>query len=35
LIENQRMKKTDLAKALKAVFNHRATLMRKWSEFHD
>jgi hypothetical protein len=35
LIENQRMKKADLAKALKAVFNHRLALMRKWSEFHE
>jgi hypothetical protein len=34
LIENRRMKKSDLAKALKGVFDHRLMLLRKWSEFH-
>ena len=35
LIENRRMRKTDLARALKAVFVHRSALLRKWSEFHE
>jgi hypothetical protein len=34
LVENRRMKKADLAKALKAVFEHRTMLMQKWSEIH-
>jgi len=34
LIENRRMKKSDVAKALKAAFDHRSALLRKWSEFH-
>jgi hypothetical protein len=29
------MRKTDLARALKAVFVHRSALLRKWSEFHE
>ena len=29
LIENRRMKKADLAKALKAVLDHRSALLRK------
>ena len=35
LVENRRMKKADLAKALRAVFEHRAMLMQKWSEIHE
>lgn len=34
LIENRRMEKTDLAKALRAVFHHRSALLQKWSEYH-
>ena len=34
LIENRRMKKRDLAKALKGVFDNRSMLLQKWSEFH-
>jgi len=34
LVDNRRMKRTDLAKALKIVFENRTTLMRKWSEIH-
>jgi hypothetical protein len=37
LIENRRMKKKDLAKALKGVFDNRSMLsmlLQKWSEFH-
>lgn len=34
LIENRRMKKTDLAKALRAGFDHRSALLQKWSEYH-
>jgi hypothetical protein len=34
LIENRRMKKTELAKALRAVFDHRSALLQKWSEYH-
>jgi len=34
LIENRRMKKNDLAKALKGVFDNRSMLLQKWSEFH-
>jgi Domain of unknown function (DUF4160) len=34
LIENRRMKKHDLAKALQGVFEHRSMLLQKWSEFH-
>jgi len=35
LVENRRMKKTDLARALKAVFEYRVMLKRRWSEIHD
>ena len=35
VIENRRMSRTDLAKALNAVLEHRATLRRRWSEIHD
>jgi hypothetical protein len=34
LIQSRRMKKADVAKTLKAVFDHRSTLLRKWSELH-
>lgn len=34
LIENRRMKRSDLSKALKAVSEHRSLLMEKWSKFH-
>jgi hypothetical protein len=34
LIENRRMSKTDLAKALQGVFEHRSMLLQKWSEIH-
>jgi len=34
LIENRRMKKADVAKALRAAFEHRAALLQKWSEYH-
>jgi hypothetical protein len=34
LIENRRMTKPDLAKALAGVFEHRWMLMQKWSEIH-
>jgi hypothetical protein len=34
LVDNRRMKRVDLAKALKAVFEHRTMLMQKWSEIH-
>jgi len=34
LIENRRMKKNELAKALKGVFENRSMLLNKWSEFH-
>jgi hypothetical protein len=34
LVDNRRMSRVDLAKALKAVFEHRAMLMQKWSEIH-
>jgi hypothetical protein len=34
LIENRRMKKKDLAKALKGVFDNRSMLLQKWSEVH-
>jgi hypothetical protein len=35
LIDNRRMKRADLAKALRVVFEHRAMLMQKWSEIHE
>jgi Domain of unknown function (DUF4160) len=34
LIENRRMKRSDLSKALKGVSEHRLMLMEKWSKFH-
>lgn len=34
LVDNRRMKRVDLAKALKTVFEHRTMLMQKWSEIH-
>jgi len=34
LIENRRMNKSDLAKALKGVFEHRSMLLQKWNEIH-
>jgi hypothetical protein len=34
LIENRRMKRNDLSKALRGVSEHRLLLMEKWSEFH-
>jgi hypothetical protein len=34
LIDNRRMRRVDLAKALRAVFEHRKMLKEKWSEIH-
>ena len=34
LVENRRMGKRDVARALKAVREHRLMLMRRWSEIH-
>jgi Domain of unknown function (DUF4160) len=34
LIENRRMKPTDLAAALHAAFEHQTMLRQKWSEIH-
>jgi Domain of unknown function (DUF4160) len=34
LIYNRRMKRADLAKALRAVFENRKMLTEKWSEIH-
>jgi hypothetical protein len=34
LVDNRRMTKSDLAKALRAVFEHRTMLVQKWSEIH-
>ena len=34
LIENRRMRRGDVAKALQAVFEHRSMLQRRWSEIH-
>jgi hypothetical protein len=34
LIENRRMKRSDVAKALKAVFDHQSMLRHRWSEIH-
>jgi hypothetical protein len=34
LVDNRRMKRADLAKALKAIFENRAMLMQKWCEIH-
>jgi hypothetical protein len=34
-IDNRRMKRSDLSKALKGVFENRLLLMEKWSKFHE
>ena len=34
IVDNRCMKKSDLAKALRAVFEHRTILVQKWSEIH-
>ena len=34
LIDNRRMKRSDLSKALKGVFEHRALLMEQWRKLH-
>ena len=34
LIENRRMKRGDITKALKVVLEHRSMLRRRWSEIH-
>ena len=34
LLENRRMKRADLAVALRAVSEHQAMLFQKWSEIH-
>ena len=34
LIENRRMKRSDLSKALKCVSEHRLLLMEKWNKYH-
>jgi Domain of unknown function (DUF4160) len=34
LIQNRRMKRSDVARALRAVHEHRALLQRRWSEIH-
>ncbi len=34
LIDNRRMRRADLAKALEAVFEHQSALTRKWEEIH-
>ena len=34
LIENRRMKRSDLSKALNVVFEHRSMLMDKWRKIH-
>ena len=34
LIENRRMNRSDLSKALKSVSQHRLLLVEKWSKFH-
>ncbi len=35
LIDNRRMKRSDVAKALKVVFENRPLLIEKLSEFHE
>jgi hypothetical protein len=35
LIENRRMKRSDLSKALKCVFEHRALLLEQWKKIHE
>jgi hypothetical protein len=34
LLENRRMKRADVAKALELISGHRAMLARKWKEIH-
>jgi hypothetical protein len=34
LLENRRMSKRDIAKALKAVLEHQSLIRRRWSEIH-
>jgi hypothetical protein len=34
LIDNRRMKRSDLSKALNGVFEHRALLMEQWRKIH-
>ncbi len=34
LEDNRRMKRADLAEALRAVFENRTMLMQRWSEIH-
>jgi hypothetical protein len=34
LVDNRRMKHVDLVKALRAVFENRTMLMRRWSDIH-
>jgi hypothetical protein len=34
LIDNRRMKRSDLSKALEGVFENRLLLMEKWRKFH-
>jgi len=34
LIENRRMTRSDLSKALKGAFENRSLLMEKWREIH-
>jgi hypothetical protein len=35
LIENRRMTRSDLSKALKGVSEHRLLLMEEWRKFHE
>lgn len=35
LIENRRMRRNDVTKALQVVVEHRSMLRRRWSEIHD
>jgi hypothetical protein len=35
LIENRRMRRSDVTRALKAVLEHRSMLWHRWSEIHD
>jgi hypothetical protein len=34
LIDDRRMKRSDLSKALRGVFEHRSLLMEKWRKIH-
>jgi hypothetical protein len=34
LIDNRRMKRGDVSKALKGVFENRLLLLEKWSKYH-